>query len=833
MRNLHIQAIIICFVFFLRSFAAFQNPELYDEYRYFFPETTGDLYIECFSKNALSGLNVSGRFSDPEREVYSLTGGSFRWTRYFLGGIDITDNFFSGASLHKPPVRGVYPVLNTTMHRITYASPDSSMQGLFFFGCYDPLWGRYPLAGLHLHRILNPYGAHALDRDQGIADYRRSLRRSGGMEYAETFSGVGAGIGSGAGGDLFLKIHSSGGARDFVRFDGAGSAWGYLTEDFFRQNIGLLFLPYIPQGFGQLRFSLYYSYLWREHLYAGEYYHHQLCPSFDMHAISAGAEQKKKTINRTIGLNYSHKYIGGNFVQSDSANTSVDPIHINLADQDGEGNDIPALSAHIHDSAINAASEIGLNIPWFSSSMVKAEARAAFVRYTPEITSFRLPMYYADGVQREALYVLDITSSPFSYHIIDGTIKAAGAGRASRMVYISGEAGLTLNGLFINHETKQRGVTILLPDMVFKTEIGTMNTKYSSLKLAFGRTVIPFTPDAALFLSRGYQSGAYYHWRDDGDLVFEDTEHTGVLYRTTGGEWHSYADDLKMPYYYYLNIPLTVTPVPRLTFGFDGEYKSFRRLFTVRHKGGDSAYMYRTDTGYEPYLVYDYSGVPVYYELANLPGGYLADYGLKGDGLTTHPFYAGAVVHAAWRGRIFFSEISFNAFMAVGPAAGNGHLENSFGTISEKSANPNSRYLGIGRMDPDRGYMGKWLMGWKITDMFRLSAAIKYRDGQPVSHYNAVFLGSAEKRRMAELSTVTRGDNIYNKDFGEREDALWGLDVFVNWDVRIGRRTLAVTFSVYNTLDVGGELAEKIYRNGRRPLELQNPRGFQITVGMR
>ncbi|MDP4680174.1 MAG: hypothetical protein NWS46_07380 [Cyclobacteriaceae bacterium] len=72
----------------------------------FFSEKYHNYTLEHFMDNYYPNghyqIETTGNFSQPDQYVFSLTGYSFKWNKYYYDGIRMNDLSFPGGTLHKP-----------------------------------------------------------------------------------------------------------------------------------------------------------------------------------------------------------------------------------------------------------------------------------------------------------------------------------------------------------------------------------------------------------------------------------------------------------------------------------------------------------------------------------------------------------------------------------------------------------------------------------------------------------------------------------------------------------------------------------------------------------
>ncbi len=332
------------------------------------------------------------------------------------------------------------------------------------------------------------------------------------------------------------------------------------------------------------------------------------------------------------------------------------------------------------------------------------------------------------------------------------------------------------------------------------------------LSLSFG--VLPYEMRAGVsdFLE-GERSGAFvHHWADgNGDGRFQEGEQ-GALYALSGGASHAASPALKPS----LRQRLELLVAQRLSANFrldvKGLYKWIRRPLWVSF--AEEYGHYEQVDGMRYYLL---DRPATGYELGNAP-------------FVRDPFYAQFLirVHGEKARRWYFS-FSFLAHMGMGTTAfGNGPEANDIGVISESQAFPNSWINGFGRVDGDRAFVGKVFFGYHLSRRLFLGGSVKYRDGNPFA-----FIDSFQRdgQWLITYQTIKAEDN-HGRKGGPREDCIWDFNFKLGYDVSLFGKRGRLELSVFNLLDLGGELSENVFSSAAKRLanELQLPRSLRLGI---
>lgn len=345
--------------------------------------------------------------------------------------------------------------------------------------------------------------------------------------------------------------------------------------------------------------------------------------------------------------------------------------------------------------------------------------------------------------------------------------------------------------------------------------------------VSFVREPVPF--EVARAASPSWQSGSAYGWDDSNRNGIVESEELGTLTRRTGAAVWRTEGNLGATHVLGLDLPWIIRPFRPFAISLTGTARVFQNLPWLRFDGGAGAYGTSNFLGGE--WIWIRTNAETRYVLGPFPSGLMPDPNFP------DPFYAGATLRLTWRDEHFLADAAFTALMVPGLGAlGNGPLANVPGAIDESQANPNTWKHTPGRMDSDRGYIGRLLLAWRPTSRFRMAYEMKYKDGQPFHFYQAMAVSNG-LRQAVIWNYSTAGDNIWTGEFGNREDGHWNAELRAAVSIDLGQgRDLEWSAGVYNLLDVGAEIGEIAFGdfslNHRTALELQVPRGLWMKIGM-
>ena len=787
-----------------------------------------DLYIEDYYDFAIGNLNAIGGFTAADGESYAINGNPSRWMRYLDHGFDTSDHFFVGSSLHKLELN-VEDVIFNRHHSLISTSnvffgKDSRDHYFSFDGGHGGFIHDDLRTGVFLQElVLERENPHPIQREgANVEDLINSRRHT--VEHIELIQNHRFVRPEGV---LLLKNLNQYGRRNWLNFDHNGISGSY-NEDYLRLNLQLIWLPKSLSSLEQ--FHLRYTHLERSHLFAENYHTQDETANIKMDNLSLWGNVKSLSYTGVHGINFSRKLIEKN----------EENFSRNVIDQDGTELEPWYPSLDIIELSQNNKSDYSLNLPFLDQAQVVGNFNQVFMHLRPLSQTNQSAVYYQNSETNLALYVRNTTSRPFSIYML-----SAQAGFEIEKKFFKQFLHLKVGVSGVVDIMTVSGESLILPEIEYNVDLGLVSNKTFFTGIYLGRKSIPFGSELAMFISGDYDSGVFSYWNDvNSNLVLESGEDTGNIYRPTGGEYVELDPNLRHPNYFYFDIPIQFKIGKHFAFSTTISYKSYRNLFDVRWKENASSY------GHYDTVTSNSAGTKSYDNHAEDQSIYVIDNGqsiryvvshdedypnLGNSIFTENPFYAGAYMEAVGKGKKWYASISFNAFMAMGRSGyGNGHLDNTLGSLSEENANPNSTIRSIGRLNNDQGYTAKIMASGELFKGFWGGILIKYRDGEPFSHYLTYITNAGNGNQVSAWKRNVNGDNLlFGGEFGTREDALWNVDLNFIYNLIVDDVSMRIYFQIMNAVDIASAILEKVFEPNRIPLELQNPRGFRTGVQIR
>ena len=361
----------------------------------------------------------------------------------------------------------------------------------------------------------------------------------------------------------------------------------------------------------------------------------------------------------------------------------------------------------------------------------------------------------------------------------------------------------------LNFDFSDNNLSFVTPG--FDAGVLLFKNKNPEIFVAYGIMPDDIGEDVNFFLEQGRPSGTVYRWNDaNEDRIFQQGER-GSVFGYTGNRYHFIEKNLSVPVKNRLLLSISSKVSKRFVLNIKGTYKRIKNNFWIN---------YNRDYGFfEKHNDYD-----IFFYDKPFRDYYLSNYDFDKD-----PFYAQLLINLrGGREKRWFYSFSFLAHIGMGYTSfGNGPGANDIGIIDESQANPNLWINGFGRLDGDRGFVGKMFFGFYLFRNFFAGISLKYRDGTPFAFINTIY---EYDQRVFYYKTI-KAENEKGVKGGPREDFISDISLRFNYSFRLFNKDAILSFSFFNIFDFGNELSEYVFSGGTRDaMELQIPRSFRLTL---
>ena len=180
------------------------------------------------------------------------------------------------------------------------------------------------------------------------------------------------------------------------------------------------------------------------------------------------------------------------------------------------------------------------------------------------------------------------------------------------------------------------------------------------------------------------------------------------------------------------------------------------------------------DVGYQQGNLFYLNNGELSYEIGEIEKERLTAVNGNDHFLFDSPFFAGSTFKYQFNGKRLFFAVSWTYHQLIGLGSyGNGVLHNDLDQLSESQANPNASIHGVALLDSDKSYIGRMLLAYKFSDKFKASFSFKFKDGQTISSYGTNIVSNDFENQIAVRMLQMKGNNEFNGDHGNREDAFF------------------------------------------------------------
>jgi hypothetical protein len=764
---------------------------------------------------------TTGNFNSPDVLVFSIAGNSYRWNKYYLDGFRLNSRIFSGSTFYQPDLS--LQGLNIDYYRsaITFRTErmENSVSATYNVG---GLGGIAPGATPFFHLFHRTASDAVFDRSpMNTINNRNRIRNSGAItaNYAITATD---------GQQYAQRIYANFGARLLGNYNELGTTEMY-TENFMKIQL----TGELPLTLGGLfdRTNYILVAAQRDNLY---------------NEFLFGKDETMKSGTYTASFYGSKEKVGSRYTSgitaavNDSRHQNIN-FYRNAIDQDGEGFEPyypDAVTTEIS-HAFTYEKTLLPNLKFY------VDTYNSLIYSSPLQRDFYNPVY-ARWIDEEfhSLYVYRWHTAPFASGLLDNVAGIKWASSPEEWLDFRYGADITLDAMLIS------GKSMVRPN--WQASVGAhihpKSAEWFTMEINLAKNRVEFNYDDIRYLSDDYMSGEIYYWNDDWlerDEQFQPSEQ-GELMRTTGGKYHTTTSGLWNPQYIVFDLPLY------FRFGNHeiqvlNSYRKYYNNWTTRFKGSSDYGHYETYTGTD--TVHSQPGLSSFFYNGGAEINYELGYYDKSiidamwdiNSFANTPFYASNTIKYKYSAAKWMFTAAWQSYMMVGISTlGNGPLHDNLGVYSETSANPNISRRQVGRLDQDRAYVAWLMLSYRPIRNLAFSLVGKWKDGQPFSHYNYQISITDNSKQIAIWNKGTKGINVYNGDFGSREDMFFNFDLIAQYRGRLWRYDYEIEAMVYNIYDFGTELTEYTFSpppitegdwpGGRFSLSMCIPRGLMISA---
>lgn len=754
-----------------------------------------------------------GDFNTPDQHVIAVQGNSYRWTKYYLDNFRIDSRVTPGDALYNIDMYRhslSFDVYNGTLKFTPNAQVDDAVSLRYnkgYVGGETP--GTEVFYMIHstvLEKVFQPidYRKHITGAGTFSLDYTVDTKREALQQH------------------LYVDF----GQRELVALDYNALATPYYDNYMKVELIGEL--PRLENAFfDDLNYAFAFSQ--NDQLFHQFYYNENETGEGQRTSVSLFGSKAFADSELTTGLTYS---------RSSEQHNDLD-FSRNMCDMDGE-----SLSPYYIDASYSEFSHAFNYEKRFTDQLsLKADAYNSFVHTNAADRQAQNALYYESRVAPNSLAFLDEDTSfyqslydyqwradDFNTLLMENSVGLDYPTQLLPSLSAKVALDLTFDGLVL------RNKHMLTPNWEADLFLTWQPSSSFSLGLNVARKRVAYHFDMARYISDDYMNADIYYWDDaNNDKVYQASERSDY-FTSTGGQYHTLADDLKQPSYFILDIPLVVKVGERHTFSMVSTYKKYNNMWqTTYDKSADKYGHFETTRGED--IFYLNGGEAVQYVINSDPHPSM-QMGQDNAFLTNSPFWMSNIIKYKYNSPKVFFSLSWVSQASVCPSVeGNSPKENNVELLSEADANPNSSIRQLGRPQQDRGYVAHLLYGYRFSPNFNMSFMLKFIDGQPFSRQTPYMYTDASTGNSQFVSTnySHKGDTPYHDNFGFREDFIVNSELRAAYTFHLQNTAIELNASSYNLIDVVGEINSAGFylptnERTRNSVELQMPRGVMFTA---
>ncbi|MFI3333263.1 MAG: hypothetical protein SNI51_02870 [Rikenellaceae bacterium] len=757
-------------------------------------------YLDNLDLYVTYQAETTGQFNQPDQLIFSIEGNSYRWNNYYLDGFRIDSRYFSGSTLYNPDMYSTSLEMDYIGSNLRFSQDREKEQ--FISASYN-IGG---LGGISqsTQAAIQLFHPTATDRQYKEITLRNKINGAG--TFASTF------FTERDGERYYHSQYLDFGARNIVDFDNSGISHAYTEEYLSAQLNGDL-----PLTFGGLFDSSHYlvNYSWRTNLNSEFYYGEDETAAYNGYSASLYGSSVRGTTHYTSGIT---------FAQHNTKHEEVNYSR-NLYDQDGEAFEPyePDGNTFEFSHAITLSKRLS---SWLTLSF---DGYNSLLYAAPSTTEFSNMVYTQAITDKSAtpLYIYEWEARSYLSGLLENSLRLSAERRLSPSLMLRSDAALTLDAMLLGG-----GESKVSPNVELQAGLSYNPSRWFSAELTLSRRRVSYTIEDIQYLSDDYLNGKLYYADASGNR--------GDYFTSTGGALHSIADGVQQPAYWALDIPINLT-FGRHRISLLQSARKYVNNWTTRYDADASSYGY--------YVADQESGLDIFFLNSGATPSYVVDHyadGVMGDSfLTNSPFYFSSNVQYSYTSPKFYFSAAWQSYMQSGISTlGNGPLHNNLGVLSESSANPNtsintanpdSDFMAVGRLDQERAYVMRMFASYNFSEKLGLAINLKFKDGQPFSYFDATSSSDSQgNRQVALYPSTTRGINTFDGDFGTREDAFFNIDIRATYRTQIAKRLCEMQLGFYNIYDFGTELTEYTFdqdlENSRYAMSLNIPRGVIFSI---
>ncbi|HRZ96945.1 MAG TPA: hypothetical protein P5084_05275 [Paludibacter sp.] len=755
-------------------------------------------YLDNLNDFVTYQSETTGQFNLPEMMIFSISGNSYKWNKYYLDGFRLDNRFTPGSTFYQPDLYTHSVNIDYYRSGVSFRT-DSIIPNTFSL--------KYNVGGLGgisagTKNLINLFHLSASERLYKPILYRNKIKDAVNvsMNYSIPVNGK-----------LYAQQFSADvGTRMIVDFDETGIN-NYYPEDFYKVQLSGQLPIKKNKLFDKTNYLFNSSY--RQNLYNEFYFSKDESAENSAYSFSIYGSKNNSESKYTTGLT-----LATNNVQHNNLNFSR-----NLIDQDGEA--FEPWYPDGNTSELSYALNYNKNLSHFLK--LTFDGYNSLINFTPGEQSFQNAIFARNvNLSYRSLYVYNWTSGAYTGGLMENTLGLKANKKLGNRLNFKANFDLTLDGMLLSEKSMVRAN--------WQAQMGFYYhpAKWFSMEFNLSRNRINFNLDDIRYFSNDYLNGEIYYWKDtNNDQNFQQQEQSDY-FTSTGGKYHTAIENLKQPTSFTLDLPFYFR-FGNHQISLLNTYSKYNNFWNTQFdKPADQYGKYQTEGDQEIFFLNNGT--------VNYKVGYYDASIMKSDGplnfLSNSPFYFSSVVKYQYTNEKFLFSFSWCSYIMTGISTlGNGPHHNNIGVYSETSANPNINYKLLGRLDQERAYVCRIFTSYNVNNHLSFAFNGKFKDGQPFTDFKTLTITDNNgNNQMAIWANRTKGINPLTGDFGSREDACFNIDLSATYKGKIMNHNFDLQAMVYNLYDFGTELTEYTFQPdnifSRYAMSLNIPRGLMLTA---
>ncbi len=761
-------------------------------------------YLDNMNDFVTYESETTGNFNMPDQLIFSVSGNSFRWNKYYLDGFRLDSRFAAGSNNYQPDMFTHSLNLNYYQSTLYYTTDSIVPNSLALRYNVGELGGISPFTD----KMIGLFHSTATQRMYQPIEKRANMQGAGNIFLNYSVPGNGN--------KYLQQLYADFGTRMLVDFDYAGIS-DYYPEKFSKVQLS----GQLPIQSNNLFDKLNYlsNFQQRENMNNELYYSKAETAQNSSYNFSVYGSKIKEKLRYTSGLT-----VAANIVRHNNLNLSR-----NLIDQDGEAFEpwYPDGNTTEFSHALNFSKSL------FERTQLTFDSYNSLINFKPSTNSFHNPIYAQNTLTStqptyQSLYLYQWQSNSFTGGLLENTLGIKTKKELSKNITFRANIDLTLDAMLLKDKSMIR------PNWQGQMGFDIHPARWFSMELNFSRNRVSYNLEDARYLSNDYLNADIYYWNDlNNDKEFQEKEKSD-FFTSSGGKYHTTAANLKQQNYFVVDFPMYFRFGKHSEFSLLTMYRKYNNNWTTRFEKAASDYGYYQNEGAASIYLLN-SGTPINYVLDYYPESYMNSNTFY-NFLTNSPFYFSNTIKYQYSNEKFLFSFSWISYLMGGISTlGNGPLHNNLGVYSESSANPNILHKLVGRLDQERAYVAHLMMSYKLNKHLNFSFTGKFKDGQAFTNFDTKLATDKNgNTQMAIWSHRTKGINPLTGEFGSRKDAFFNVDISTTYTGKISKYDYQIQALLYNIYDFGTELTEYTFEpigsDNRFAMSLNIPRGLMLTA---